>query len=112
MSAKRDRFDLSGDHRSRTPSSQDCERTLAVRVRRLAATYDEHMDSLLSAAAALAAPTGVAFLFWLAIRSLIRADQTERAAIARMEAEERAKSPRFSSLAPSEGSETAVLPGE
>ena len=46
---------------------------------------------LLAAAEALAAPAGVAFLFWLGIRAVLRADQTERAAIARIEAEERAR---------------------
>ena len=49
------------------------------------------MDTFLAAAAALAAPVGVSFLFTLAIRSLINADRTERAALARMDAEERAR---------------------
>ena len=62
---------------------------------------------LLSAAAALAAPTGVAFLFWIAIRALLRADQTERAALARMDAEERAKVAKRSPSVPPEGSGTA-----
>ena len=48
-------------------------------------------DWLLAAAAALAAPAGVAFLFTIAIRALLRADQTERAALARMDLEEREK---------------------
>lgn len=55
--------------------------------------YAAGMESnwLLTAAEALAAPAGVAFLFWFGIRAVLRADQTERAAIARMEAEERAR---------------------
>lgn len=72
----------------------------------LRCTYHEDMDPnwLLSAAAALAAPTGVAFLFWIAIRALLRADQTERAALARMEADERANAAKTSPAIPPEGS--------
>ena len=44
---------------------------------------------LLAAAEALAAPTGVAVLFTIAIRAVLRADKTERAALAQMEREER-----------------------
>lgn len=33
----------------------------------------------------------VGLIFWLAIRSIVRADRTERAARARIEAEERAR---------------------
>ena len=72
------------------------------------------MDSswLLSAAAALAAPTGVGFLFWFAIRAVLRADQTERAAIARMEAEERARAAQASAAMPTEGSAAAGSRGQ
>ncbi len=49
------------------------------------------MDTFLSAAAALAAPVGVGFLFWLAIRALVNADRNERTALARIEAEEDAR---------------------
>ena len=49
------------------------------------------MDTFLAAAAALAPPIGVAFLFTLAVRSLINADRNERTALARMDAEEKAR---------------------
>ncbi len=49
------------------------------------------MDTFLAAAAALAPPIGVAFLFTLAVRSLINADRNERTALARMDAEEQAR---------------------
>lgn len=49
------------------------------------------MDTFLASAAALAAPIGVAFLFTLAIRSLINADRNERTAMARMDAEEKSR---------------------
>ena len=39
--------------------------------------------------AALVPSIGVGLLFWLAMRSLVNADRTERAAIARMDARER-----------------------
>ena len=50
-----------------------------------------HVDTFLAAAAALAPPIGVGFLFWLAIRALMNADRTERTAMARLEAEEAAR---------------------
>ena len=46
---------------------------------------------LLAAAEALAAPTGVAVLFTIAMRAVLRADKTERAALAQIEREEREK---------------------
>jgi hypothetical protein len=49
------------------------------------------VETILAAAAALAAPVGVGFLFAVAIRALMNADRTERAAMARLEAEERAR---------------------
>jgi hypothetical protein len=49
------------------------------------------VETFLAAAAALAAPVGVGFLFAVAIRALMNADRTERAAMARLEAEERAR---------------------
>ena len=52
------------------------------------------MDSVLTALGALAPPAGVALIFWLVLRSIIRADRSERAAIARLDAEERGLVPR------------------
>ena len=49
------------------------------------------MDTFLAAAAALAAPVGVGLLFAFAVRSLINADRNERTALARMDAEEKAR---------------------
>jgi hypothetical protein len=49
------------------------------------------VDTFLAAAAALAPPVGVGFLFWMAIRALMNADRTERVAMARLEAEEQAR---------------------
>jgi hypothetical protein len=43
----------------------------------------------LTAVAALVPSVGVGFLFYLAIRALVNADRTERAALARMDARER-----------------------
>ncbi|GII97701.1 hypothetical protein CLV28_2061 [Sediminihabitans luteus] len=40
---------------------------------------------------ALVPSIGVGLLFWVAMRAVIRADRTERAAVARMEAEEDAR---------------------
>ncbi|MBO9552971.1 hypothetical protein [Cellulomonas sp.] len=48
------------------------------------------MDTLLTALAAIIPSVGVGFLFWLAIRALVNADRTERQALARMDAAERA----------------------
>ncbi|WP_165372780.1 hypothetical protein [Pengzhenrongella frigida] len=47
------------------------------------------MSPFLTAVAALVPSAGVGFLFYLAIRALVNADRTERAALARMDAEER-----------------------
>lgn len=48
------------------------------------------MSPFLTAVAALVPSIGVGFLFYLAIRALVNADRTERAALARMDAAERA----------------------
>lgn len=47
------------------------------------------MHPALQALAALVPSVGVGLLFWLAIRTIVRADRTERAAMARLDAEER-----------------------
>lgn len=44
------------------------------------------------ALAALAGPVLVGVLFWIVMRAIVRADRNERAAYARIEAEERAAS--------------------
>ncbi len=49
------------------------------------------MDTFLAALAALTPPIGVGLLFYLAIRALMNADRNERAALARLEAEEDAR---------------------
>jgi hypothetical protein len=49
------------------------------------------VETFLAAAAALAPPIGVALLFTLAIRALIHADRNERTALARLDAEEKAR---------------------
>ncbi|MFF1530522.1 hypothetical protein [Cellulomonas sp. NPDC058312] len=46
------------------------------------------------ALAALLPSVGVGLIFWLVIRSLMNADRTERAALARMDAAEAAESER------------------
>ena len=48
------------------------------------------MSPFLTAVAALVPSIGVGFLFYLAIRALVNADRTERAALAKMDAAERA----------------------
>jgi len=48
------------------------------------------MNPLLTALAALLPSIGVGLLFWFAIRALVNADRTERQALARMDAAERA----------------------
>jgi hypothetical protein len=48
------------------------------------------MNAFWSVFAAVVPSIGVGFLFWLAMRSLVNADRTERAAIARMDVQERA----------------------
>jgi len=48
------------------------------------------VNAFLLALAALVPSIGVGFLFYLAIRALVNADRTERAALARLDAEERA----------------------
>jgi len=47
------------------------------------------VNAFWQALGALAPPVGVGLLFWLAIRTLVNADRTERAALARMDAEDR-----------------------
>jgi len=47
------------------------------------------VSPFLTAVAALVPSVGVGFLFYLAIRALVNADRTERAALARMDAQER-----------------------
>ena len=46
------------------------------------------MDSVLAAIGALVPPVGVGVLFWFVLRSMIRADRSERLAVARLDAEE------------------------
>lgn len=46
------------------------------------------MHSVLAVLGALAPPVGVGLLFWFALRSIIRADRSERAAISRLDASE------------------------
>lgn len=48
------------------------------------------MNSIVEVLAALIPSLGVGVLFWLAIRALLNADRTERAALARMDAQEHA----------------------
>ena len=52
------------------------------------------MNALATAAMALLPSIGVGLLFWFAIRALVNADRTERQAIARMDAAERAAEAR------------------
>ena len=52
------------------------------------------MNPLLTALAALLPSIGVGLLFWFAIRALVNADRTERQAMARMDAAERAAEAR------------------
>ncbi|HEX5331958.1 MAG TPA: hypothetical protein VFW79_04875 [Cellulomonas sp.] len=47
------------------------------------------MNTFWSIFAAVVPSIGVGLLFWLAMRSLVNADRTERAALARMDARER-----------------------
>ncbi|WP_448059023.1 hypothetical protein [Cellulomonas hominis] len=47
------------------------------------------MDTILPVLAAVVPSLGVGILFWLAIRALVNADRTERAALARMDARDR-----------------------
>ncbi|KQR11969.1 hypothetical protein [Cellulomonas sp. Leaf334] len=48
------------------------------------------MNPVFTALAALLPSIGVGLLFWFAIRALVNADRTERQALARMDAAERA----------------------
>ena len=48
------------------------------------------MNPLFTALAALLPSIGVGLLFWFAIRALVNADRTERLAMAKMDAAERA----------------------
>jgi len=48
------------------------------------------MNALVPALAALLPSIGVGILFWFAIRALVNADRTERQALAKMDADERA----------------------
>jgi len=48
------------------------------------------MNGLLTALAALIPSIGVGLLFWYAMRAVVNADRTEREALARMDAAERA----------------------
>lgn len=52
------------------------------------------MNPLFTALAALLPSIGVGLLFWFAIRALVNADRTERQAMARMDAAERAAEAR------------------
>ena len=46
------------------------------------------MHSVLAAIGALVPPVGVGLIFWFVLRAIIRADRSERAAIARLDAAE------------------------
>ena len=46
---------------------------------------------MLEVIAALIPPTAVALLFWFIVRAMVHADRRERIAIARLDAEERAR---------------------
>jgi hypothetical protein len=48
------------------------------------------VNAFLLGLAALVPSVGVGFLFYLAIRALVNADRTERAALARLDADDRA----------------------
>lgn len=48
------------------------------------------MNSVTAALAAIVPSIGVGLLFWLTIRSLINADRNERAALARLDAQDAA----------------------
>lgn len=50
------------------------------------------MSPALQALAALVPPIGVGLVFWLVIRSIVQADRRERAAMAALDAQERAAS--------------------
>ncbi|MBD8079114.1 hypothetical protein [Cellulosimicrobium arenosum] len=50
------------------------------------------MDNLGAALGALVPSIGVGLLFWLAMRAIVRADRNERAALARLDAQEAAAS--------------------
>jgi hypothetical protein len=52
------------------------------------------MNGLLTALAALIPSIGVGLLFWFAMRAVVNADRTERQALARMDAAERAAAQR------------------
>jgi hypothetical protein len=54
------------------------------------------MNGLLTALAALIPSVGVGLLFWYAMRAVVNADRTERQALARMDAAERAAAQRDS----------------
>ena len=54
------------------------------------------MNGLLTALAALIPSVGVGLLFWFAMRAVVNADRTERQALARMDAAERAATQRDS----------------
>ncbi|BDZ42614.1 hypothetical protein GCM10025865_19130 [Paraoerskovia sediminicola] len=62
------------------------------------------------AVAALIPSIGVGLLFWLAMRAVIRADRTERAAMARMDAEDAAAGRVVASTAVAEASARAANP--
>ena len=69
-----------GAHRSGHPRDDPVSPREAARL----------MNPLFTALAALLPSIGVGLLFWFAIRALVNADRTERQALARMDAEERA----------------------
>ncbi|WP_435737042.1 hypothetical protein V5D56_20130 [Cellulosimicrobium sp. PMB13] len=50
------------------------------------------MNDLLPALGALVPSVGVGLLFWFAMRYIVRADRNERAALARLDAEEEMRS--------------------
>ena len=52
-----------------------------------ARTYDGRVQPFLDAVGALVPSVGVGLLFWLGIRAIMRADRSEREALAKFEAE-------------------------
>jgi len=73
------------------------------------------MDTVLAALGALVPPVGVGLIFWFALRSIIRADRTERAAMARLDVEEAAlaehrgaATSRTTAPPPADGSSTSA----
>jgi len=60
------------------------------------------MNGFLLALAALLPSIGVGAIFWYVMRALVNADRTERAALARMDAEDAARAAKANSRGESE----------